>query len=32
LPEEDRHCAFLAADTLQNALDDYMKRETEKKR
>ena len=25
LPEEDRHCAFLAAGTLQEALDAYMK-------
>jgi nitrogen fixation NifU-like protein len=25
LPKEDRHCAFLAAETLQNALEDYMK-------
>ena len=24
LPEENRHCAFLAADTLQDALNDYM--------
>jgi nitrogen fixation NifU-like protein len=23
-PEEDRHCAFLAAETLQTALDAYM--------
>jgi len=23
-PEEDRHCAFLAAETLQEALDHYM--------
>ena len=23
-PEESRHCAFLAADTLQDALNDYM--------
>ena len=23
-PEEDRHCAFLAADTLQEALNQYM--------
>jgi nitrogen fixation NifU-like protein len=27
LPEEDRHCAFLAAETLQEALDDYMKKQ-----
>ncbi len=26
LPDEDRHCAFLAADALQESLDDYMKR------
>ena len=25
LPEEDRHCAFLAAKTLQQALDRYLK-------
>ncbi len=24
LPKEDQHCAFLAADALQAALDDYM--------
>ena len=24
LPEEDRHCAFLAGETLQEALHDYM--------
>jgi nitrogen fixation NifU-like protein len=24
-PKEDRHCAFLAADALQEALEDYMK-------
>jgi hypothetical protein len=24
LPEEDRHCAFLAAETLQEALNQYM--------
>lgn len=23
-PEEDRHCAFLAAETLQEALNQYM--------
>jgi nitrogen fixation NifU-like protein len=28
LPEEDRRCAFLAAETLQSALEDYMKRGT----
>lgn len=27
LPEEDRHCAFLAAGTLQEALDFYMKKQ-----
>ena len=27
LPEEDRHCAFLAAETLQEALDDYMRKQ-----
>ena len=26
VPEEKRHCAFLAAETLQEALNDYMKR------
>ena len=26
LPTEDRHCAFLAADTLKNALENYMRR------
>lgn len=26
LPEEDRHCAFLAAGTLQEALDSYMRK------
>ncbi len=31
LPEEERHCAFLAAETLQAALDDYMKRNLKKK-
>jgi nitrogen fixation protein NifU and related proteins len=25
LPEEDRHCAYLAAETLQAALDNYMR-------
>jgi nitrogen fixation NifU-like protein len=24
LPEEDKHCAFLSADALQEALNDYM--------
>jgi nitrogen fixation NifU-like protein len=35
LPREDEHCAFLAADALQEALNDYMvkqKREEGKKR
>lgn len=27
LPEEERHCAFLAADTLQEAMNDYMIRQ-----
>ena len=27
LPEEDRHCAFLAAETLQEALDNYMRKQ-----
>ena len=27
LPEEEKHCAFLAAETLQAALDDYMKKQ-----
>jgi len=31
LPEEDRHCAFLAADTLQEALDDYMRKQRRKR-
>ena len=26
-PEEDRHCAFLAAETVQAALDNYMKKQ-----
>lgn len=30
LPEHDEHCAFLAAETLQAALDDYMKKQREK--
>lgn len=29
LPEEERHCAFLAAETLQEALHDYMLRQRE---
>jgi nitrogen fixation protein NifU and related proteins len=31
LPEEDRHCALLAAETLQEALDDYMRKQSRKK-
>jgi nitrogen fixation NifU-like protein len=27
LPKEKRHCAFLAAETLQEALNDYMRKE-----
>lgn len=27
LPEQDRHCAFLAAETLQEALADYMRKQ-----
>ena len=30
-PEENRHCAFLAADTLQDALNDYMIKGTRNK-
>ena len=30
LPESDRHCAFLAAETLQEALHDYMMRSSGK--
>jgi nitrogen fixation protein NifU and related proteins len=29
LPQEEQHCAFLAAETLQKALDQYMKKERE---
>jgi nitrogen fixation NifU-like protein len=29
-PEENRHCAFLAADTLQDALNNYMIKRTGK--
>ncbi len=29
LPEEDRHCAYLAAETLQEALKDYLGRRGE---
>ena len=31
MPEEDRHCAFLAAETLQDALNDYMIKPNRKK-
>lgn len=31
-PEEDRHCAFLAAETVQDALGDYMRRQIGKQR
>ena len=31
LPEEDRHCALLAAETLQDALDDYMRKQQREK-
>lgn len=31
-PEENQHCAFLAADTLQDALNDYMVKENRKVR
>ncbi len=30
LPKEDEHCAFLAAETLQEALNDYMLKHTKK--
>jgi nitrogen fixation NifU-like protein len=30
LPESDEHCAFLAAETLQEALNDYMIRQRKK--
>ncbi|MDZ7698749.1 MAG: iron-sulfur cluster assembly scaffold protein [Deltaproteobacteria bacterium] len=30
LPEEERHCAFLAAETLQEALHDYMVKQRDK--
>lgn len=30
MPEEDRHCAFLASETLQEALDDYMRKQVKK--
>jgi nitrogen fixation NifU-like protein len=28
LPKDNRHCAFLAAETLQEALNDYMRKES----
>ena len=31
LPQEERHCAFLAAETLQEALSDYMTKQARKK-
>ena len=31
LPTDDAHCAFLAAETLQEALYDYMTKQTKKK-
>lgn len=30
LPEAEKHCAFLAAETLQEALNTYMKKQNEK--
>ncbi|MDY6973904.1 MAG: iron-sulfur cluster assembly scaffold protein [Thermodesulfobacteriota bacterium] len=30
LPREEEHCAFLAGQTLQEALEDYMKRQSRK--
>ena len=30
LPQKDRHCAFLASDTLHEAMNDYMIRQTRK--
>jgi nitrogen fixation NifU-like protein len=32
LPSAERHCAFLSAETLQEALNDYMSKQTRKKR
>ena len=32
IPEEDRHCAFLAAETLHKALDAFMKKQMKNKR
>ena len=31
-PKEEEHCAFLAAETLQEALNDYMVKETKKQK
>ena len=31
-PKEDEHCAFLAAETLQEALNNYMTQQAERKR
>jgi hypothetical protein len=31
LPDDERHCAFLAAETLQAALDVYMKKQRQVK-
>ncbi|MBN1106299.1 MAG: iron-sulfur cluster assembly scaffold protein [Deltaproteobacteria bacterium] len=32
LPEEERHCAFLAADTLHESMNDYMIKQTRRQR
>jgi len=32
LPEEEQHCAFLAAESLQEALNDYMIKQAKKER
>jgi len=32
LPKEEEHCAFLAAETLQGALNDYMVKKTKKRK
>ena len=32
LPEEDKHCAFLYVEALQEALNDYMIKQKSKKR
>jgi nitrogen fixation NifU-like protein len=32
LPQEDQHCAFLAAETLQEALADYMRKQRKRRR